>query len=181
MNKSFHTPVLVDEVITYLNVFSEKKYIDATLGGGGHAEEILSRGGSVLGIDVDQEAIDFVNKKLKPENLELKTRERLRVVKGNFKDIKSIAIANGFKEVDGILFDLGVSSYQLDTPGRGFSFSKNGPLDMRMDKNLSVSAGDIVNALGKGELYELFYKLGQEYRARAISESIIVARRLEKI
>ncbi|OGH18840.1 MAG: 16S rRNA (cytosine(1402)-N(4))-methyltransferase [Candidatus Levybacteria bacterium RIFCSPHIGHO2_12_FULL_38_12] len=181
VNKNFHTPVLVEEVIRFLNVQDNKKYIDATLGGGGHSFEILRRGGSILGIDVDEEALDFVREKLKTQSSNLKTEGQLRVVKGNFKDVKAIAKENGFENVDGILFDLGVSSHQLDTPRRGFSFGKNGPLDMRMDKNLSVTAKDLVNALRKGELYELFSKLGQEYRARVISESIISARRLEKI
>ena len=181
VNKNFHTPVLVEEVIRFLNVQDNKKYIDATLGGGGHSFEILRRGGSILGIDVDEEALDFVREKLKTQSSNLKTEGQLRVVKGNFKDVKAIAKENGFENVDGILFDLGVSSHQLDTPRRGFSFGKNGPLDMRMDKNLSVTAKDLVNALRKGALYELFSKLGQEYRARVISESIISARRLEKI
>ncbi|OGH21797.1 MAG: 16S rRNA (cytosine(1402)-N(4))-methyltransferase [Candidatus Levybacteria bacterium RIFCSPHIGHO2_02_FULL_37_18] len=181
VNKNFHTPVLVEEVIRFLNVQDNKKYIDATLGGGGHSFEILRRGGSILGIDVDEEALDFVREKLKTQSSNLKTEGQLRVVKGNFKDVKAIAKENGFENVDGILFDLGVSSHQLDTPRRGFSFGKNSPLDMRMDKNLSVTAKDLVNALRKGELYELFSKLGQEYRARVISESIISARRLEKI
>lgn len=171
---NFHTPVLLKEVIEFLNIKTDKKYIDTTVGGGGHTLEILKRGGRVLGIDCDQEAIDYVREKVK-------SSERLTLVHGNFKDIREIARLNGFEKVAGILFDLGVSSYQLEDPLRGFSFQRDGPLDMRMDKSLLVKALDLVNGLSKGELYELFIKLGEERYARAISGNIIRARRVKPI
>lgn len=167
----FHTPVLLKEIVNLLKVESGKKYIDATIGGGGHTEIILSLGGRVLGIDVDQDALDHINSKSK--NLVLE--------KGNFRDLKKIAHSKNFDFCSGILFDLGVSSYQIDSPKRGFSFLRDGPLDMRMDKESSLTAEALVNLLGKGELYELFNKLGQEHRAGAVSNSIIRARRIKAI
>lgn len=171
---SFHTSVLLKEVIEFLDIKAGKKYIDATLGGGGHSFEILKNGGKVLGIDADQEAIDYVK-----ENI--KFGQDLILVRGNFRDLEKIALLNDFKQAAGILFDLGVSGHQLDTKERGFSFQKEGPLDMRMDQNFGVKALDLVNALTKGELYELFTKLGEERNARAISEHIIRARGVNPI
>lgn len=176
MNK-YHTSVLLQEAIEYLNVEPGKKYIDATLGGGGHSAEILKRGGIVLGIDVDDEALNYVEENFKSEILNLK----LKITKGNFKDIEKIAKENGFDKVEGIIFDLGVSGHQFDTPGRGFSFQKEGPLDMRMDKELKVAAKDLVNALTKGELYDLFSKLGEERFSRAIANGIVRARQVSPI
>ncbi|MBU4016745.1 16S rRNA (cytosine(1402)-N(4))-methyltransferase RsmH [Patescibacteria group bacterium] len=177
MNGSYHTSVLLQELIELLNVQSGKKYIDATLGGGGHTGEILKRGGKVLGIDSDQEALDYVK-----ENFQFSIFNfQLKLVKGNFREIEKIAKENRFDKVSGILFDLGVSGHQFDTPERGFSFQKQGPLDMRMDTSLKIKAKDLVNILTKGELYELFTKLGEERFARAITNSIISARRIRPI
>lgn len=178
MNK-FHEPVLVREALAALKIAPGRRYIDATLGGGGHAVEIVKRGGIVLGIDVDQEAIDYVQERIR--NQESGIRERLKLVRGNFKDIDEIARSHGFAKVNGILFDLGVSSHQLDTKERGFSFQREGPLDMRMDRNLSVSARDLINGLREKELYELFTKLGEERFARTISERIVRARGVKPI
>ncbi|MBI2026131.1 MAG: 16S rRNA (cytosine(1402)-N(4))-methyltransferase RsmH [Candidatus Levybacteria bacterium] len=172
MNK-FHKPVLLSKTIDLLQIKPGKKYIDATLGGGGHAERVLNLGGKVLGIDVDQEAIDYVSQNINNKNLVL--------VKGNFSQIGEIARLNGFEKVFGILFDLGVSSHQIDSTKRGFSFLKNGPLDMRMDKDSILTAEYLVNVLGKGELYELFNRLGQESHASAISRAITGARRVKAI
>ncbi|MBI3985191.1 MAG: 16S rRNA (cytosine(1402)-N(4))-methyltransferase RsmH [Candidatus Levybacteria bacterium] len=169
----FHKPVLLESTIDLLQIKPGKKYIDATLGGGGHTERILSLGGVVLGIDVDQDAIDFASQHITNKNLVL--------VKGNFSNLEKIAHLNGFEKVSGVLFDLGVSSHQIDTPKRGFSFLKNGPLDMRMDQDSQVTAEYLVNVLGKGELYELFNRLGQESHASAISRTIISARRVKAI
>jgi 16S rRNA (cytosine1402-N4)-methyltransferase len=173
----FHTPVLLKEVAGLLQVSPGKKYIDATIGGGGHAGVILSLGGKVLGIDADQDALDYVK-----GNLEFRIQNsELILKKGNFRDLEKIAHSKNFDSISGILFDLGFSSYQIDSPKRGFSFLRNGPLDMRMDKSSSLTAETLVNLLGKGELYELFNKLGQEHRAGAISNSIIRARRIKAI
>ncbi|MEK7160264.1 MAG: 16S rRNA (cytosine(1402)-N(4))-methyltransferase RsmH [Patescibacteria group bacterium] len=176
MNK-FHVPVLLEEAIEFLQVKKNEKYIDATLGGGGHTGEILDRGGIVLGIDVDEEALDYVEKNFKFQISNFK----LTLIKDNFRNIEKIAHLNNFEGVSGILFDLGVSSYQIDTAERGFSFLKEGPLDMRMDKDLGVTAETLVNVLTKGELYDLFNKLGQEHRAFAISKGIVKSRRVKAI
>lgn len=177
---SFHTPVLLKEVVEYLKIEKGKKYIDATVGGGGQTVEILKRGGIVLGIDCDQEAIDCVKQDLSNVILQ-DDRKCVTLVKGNFRDIDKIAHLNNFDKVAGIIFDLGVSSHQLEVPGRGFSFQKEGPLDMRMDKDLAVQAKDIIQVLRKGELYELFSKLGEESNARRISEYIVSARKVKPI
>lgn len=173
MNK-YHTSVLLQEAIDELNVKSGQKYIDATLGGGGHTREIIDRGGIVLGLDQDQEAIEFANKN---QELRIKNQE-LVLVQGNFSEIDRLARENGFDKVSGILFDLGVSSHQLDTPERGFSYLKSGSLDMRMDLGLGVKASDLVNALGRKELYEIFKNFGEERRASAVVELIISRRRI---
>jgi 16S rRNA (cytosine1402-N4)-methyltransferase len=175
---TYHTSVLLQEVIEFLNIGEGKKYIDATLGGGGHTSEILKSGGKVLGIDADQDAIDYVTEKINNENAKYKIGTDMILVKGNFKDVEEIAKKNNFDKVAGILFDLGVSSHQFDIAERGFSFQKEGPLDMRMDRDLKIQAKDLVNILTKGELYELFNKLGEERFARTIASSIISARRI---
>jgi 16S rRNA (cytosine1402-N4)-methyltransferase len=179
---NFHTPVLLKEVIENLRVEKGKKYIDATIGGGGHTVEILKNGGVVLGIDCDREAIEYVRGRWKIESRRWKIKEdNLTLVRGNFRDIDKIAIENGFTKVAGIIFDLGVSSYQLETAERGFSFQKEGLLDMRMDQELHVKAGDLIQVLKKGELYELFSKLGEESRAWQLSSRIVSARGIKPI
>ncbi len=174
----YHTSVLVKEVIAFLNVRAGKKYIDATLGGGGHSMEILKRGGRVLGIDADQEALTYTKKRLETENIGQKIvvgRDAV-LIKGNFKDIDEIARQSGFNDANGVLFDLGVSSHQLDTGERGFSFGRVGELDMRMDRDLAVRAKDLLNGLGKDELTELFLKYGEEKFAARIARNIVKER-----
>jgi 16S rRNA (cytosine1402-N4)-methyltransferase len=168
----YHEPVFLKETIEGLRVEKNKKYIDATLGGGGHSFEILRLGGIVLGIDVDQDAI---------ANIENKKPENLTVARGNFRDIDKIAHLNKFDKVAGIIFDLGVSSHQIDTPTRGFSFQNEGPLDMRMDQELGVRALDLIKILTKGELCEIFTKFGEETHAWAISDAIVRARSVKPI
>src|SRR5947209_2288402 len=136
----FHTSVLLEETIDLLQVKSGKKYIDGTVGGGGHAGEILKHGGIVLGLDVDQEALDYIEEKIKNQRSNLKNKEDFVLVKGNFKDIDRIARERGFEKVAGILLDIGVSSHHFDSAERGFSFQKEGPLDMRMDQELKIKA-----------------------------------------
>ncbi|MEK7533701.1 MAG: 16S rRNA (cytosine(1402)-N(4))-methyltransferase RsmH [Patescibacteria group bacterium] len=191
---SFHESVLLKEIIENLGVEEGKRYIDATLGGGGHAVEILKRGGVVLGIDCDREAIEHIKKILREKDIKILSEKKdkalnilvsqypnITLVKGNFRDIDKIAHSHGFEKVAGIIFDLGVSSYQLETAERGFSFQKEGPLDMRMDQDLGISAADLIKILTKGELYELFSKLGEESNARNVSEHIVRARRVKPI
>lgn len=170
---NYHTPVLLQEVLDLLDVKEGKLYIDATLGGGGHALGILEKGGRVLGIDVDQDALDYVRRFLQEWENKVKN---ITLVRGNFRDIDTIAQNLGFINVDGILFDLGVSSYQLDTPERGFSFQE-GPLDMRMSKDLVVTAKDLVNGLTRNELRELFERFGEERFAKKIAHAIVEQRK----
>jgi 16S rRNA (cytosine1402-N4)-methyltransferase len=181
MMNNYHTSVLLQETIEQLNVRSGKRYIDGTIGGAGHTFEVLKRGGIVLGIDQDIDALEFVKKDLRFKIKDLRFGTELILAKGNFKDIDTIAKENDFTSVAGILLDLGVSSHHVDTAERGFSFQREGPLDMRMDKDLQVTAGDLINVLTKGELYDLFTKLGEERFARSIITGIISARKIKRI
>lgn len=181
----FHTPVLLNEIVEYLNIKKGKKYIDATIGGGGHTAAILHRGGIVLGIDIDADAIGYTKKhfaaELKIKSLPAQAGENLKIVQGNFKDIDVIAREHGFDKVDGILFDLGMSSWQIEKSGRGFSFQKDELLDMRADPNLKVTAADLINGLTTKELYELFTKFGEEKFSRRIAECVTKRRRVAPI
>lgn len=168
----YHQSVLLQEAVDFLNVAPGDLYIDATAGGGGHTEEIIRRGGKVLAIDQDQVAINY----LKAKNL-----ENLTLVKVNFSHIYTVAAKNGFSKVSGIIFDLGMSSHQLDDAKRGFSFSKSGPLDMRMDTLQGITAADIVNNFDKRRLNEIFQNFGQEKLSLAIADSIVSARRVKAI
>lgn len=172
-----HTSVLLQEVIENLHIQPGGKYIDATIGGGGHTREIINRGGIVLGIDTDTDALGYIAENLKFEILNLK----LKLVKGNFRDIRRIALENGFEKVQGILFDLGVSSYQLDTKERGFSIKHNGPLDMRMDTGEKLTAAEIVRTYSKDALEDIFTKYGEEEHAGTVVEAILDARKTEEI
>lgn len=174
---SYHKSVLLQEVLTALHVQKDKKYIDATLGGAGHSSEIAKLGGLVLGIDQDADALEEARKRRDEEGL----GERLKIAQGNFDNIENIAKTNGFEKVSGILFDIGVSSHQLDTNARGFSFLSSGPLDMRMDMTKQVTAADLVNGLHKGELIDLFAKYGEEPFARRIADLIVTKRQEKRI
>ena len=153
-----HVPVLLEESMEALAVKPGGRYVDGTFGRGGHAREIVRRGGEVLGIDRDDEAVAAAG--------------GMRVVRGRHGDMKEIANQNGWQEVDGVLLDLGVSSPQLDDAGRGFSFLREGPLDMRMDRSCGVSAADLVNGAGEAELEAIFRDLGEEPCARRIARAI---------
>jgi 16S rRNA (cytosine1402-N4)-methyltransferase len=172
---NYHKSVLLQEVLALLYVKPGKQYIDATLGGGGHTAAIIEAGGNVLGIDVDEDALKFVRAKTERQGAE----GRLVLAKGNFQNIDTIAREHGFDQVAGILFDLGVSSFQLDTAEKGFSFQE-GPLDMRMDQTLSVRAADLVNGLTNKELQELFVKYGEERYARSIAKHIEEFRKIKQ-
>lgn len=176
---NYHKSVLLQEVLDLLAVKPGKQYIDATLGGGGHTAAILAAGGDVLGIDVDEDALKFVREK-EGRKSEVESQGRLVLAKGNFKDIAIVAREHGFNQIAGILFDLGVSSYQLDIPEKGFSF-QDGPLDMRMDRSLAVRAWDLVNGLTNKELQELFVKFGEERYARSIAKHIDEYRKTKTI
>lgn len=177
MPKLFHKPVLLKEAISFLDIKSGEKYIDATVGGGGHSEAILKAQGEVLGIDCDPEAIQAAGEYLSSACPDTSWQ----LAQGNFAELKEIAVAHGFERVAGVFFDLGASSYQLETAKRGFSFNLEGPLDMRMDPSLEVTAADLINGLNKGELDELFSKLGEEHYSRRIARSICRARKIAPI
>ncbi len=176
----FHEPVLLEEVIDYLKVERGERYIDATVGGGGHAKAILKLGGKVLAIDCDPEAIKAARRCLASACPPGK-HFSWRLVSGNFKNLFQIAKKQEFLSVSGVLFDLGVSSFQLEKAERGFSFSLEAPLDMRMSPKLKVTAADLINGLNKGELNELFSRVGQEHHSRRIAEAICRARKLRPI
>lgn len=188
--KSFHEPVLLKEVIEHLQIKPGKLYIDATIGGGGHGVEILKLGGRLLGIDCDPEAIKAAGKRFSTACPPAKNSRSeylggpnasWQLAQENFVHLKIIAEEHGFKPVAGIILDLGVSSHQLETVGRGFSFRACGPLDMRMDPGLSVTAADLINGLGKRELNELFSKLGEERYSWKVAQAIECARRIAPI
>ncbi|MCL5676150.1 MAG: 16S rRNA (cytosine(1402)-N(4))-methyltransferase RsmH [Patescibacteria group bacterium] len=181
VNKTYHVSVLKQELLDLLKVKPGRKYIDATLGGGGFALEIINRGGIVLGIDCDQEAIDYVREKFSILNFQFLKSKKLILVKGNFKDLVEIAKSNGFEKVAGIVFDLGTSRHQLTGNSRGFSFKKDEDLDMRMDKSQEISAKEIINTKSERELYEIFTKYGEEKLAGPIASAVGRARRIEPI
>jgi len=180
----FHKPVLLNEVIQYLAVKRNGKYIDATVGGGGHAQKVYQLSGQLLGIDFDPEALNSAREYLTtacPARPNVGPNASWRLALGNFKDLKEIALANGFNQVDGILFDLGVSSHQVTSPRRGFSFNSEAPLDMRMDPKLTVTAADLVNGLTQKELEKLFWEMSQETHFKRLAKTIVEARRLKPI
>ena len=170
-----HDPVMVTEVLDGLDVRPGGRYIDATVGLGGHAEAILDAAqpdGALLGIDLDSHALAIAGERLAPFG------DAVVLVQGHHSEIAEIAREHGFEQVSGVLFDLGVSSLQLDAPGRGFSFQRDEPLDMRMDPNGELTAEDIVNEYEQAELADLIHQYGEERRARAIARAIVARRPL---
>lgn len=169
-----HRPVMSVEVVRFLGCRAGGTYVDGTLGGGGHAMEILSASapdGRLIGIDWDEEALEYVKERLKPD------AGRVEFVKGNFADMKSIMDELEIDRVDGILLDLGVSSRHLDDPERGFSFQHDAPLDMRMDRGGATTAFDLVNTLPEEELREIVRRYGDERWAKRIAMKIVKRRR----
>jgi len=165
--------VLSNEVIDYLAVKPEGVYLDATLGDGGHALMVcqrLSSQGRLIGIDQDEDALKRAQENLKDYH------DRVILIKGNFRNIKDLLIELKVYSVDGIIMDLGISSYQVDTPERGFSFHQVGPLDMRMDRSLPVSAARVLNHYSRGELLRVFRDYGEEKWASRIASFIVEER-----
>lgn len=182
----YHTPVMLKEVVSYLNVKPNRWYIDCNLGGGGHTKGILQAGGKVLGIDLDPNAILEVAKShnLKIEKVDENLHafsENLILAQTNFSNLREITKKYLSDPVMGILFDLGVSSYQLETPERGFSFNTDALLDMRMNPDIGVTATDLLNALPESELARLFWEYGEERFAKSIARKIIEYRMHKKI
>ncbi len=173
-----HVPVLLNETMDLLVKNPAGIYIDGTLGRGGHATEILNRlvpEGRLIGLDRDAEAIEQTKEILKPYG------ERAVRIHGNFADMKELCKSIGVTEVDGVLLDLGVSSPQLDVAERGFSFAKDGPLDMRMDRTQGRSAADLVNEDDEETLANLIYRLGEERDSRRIARAIVLERQHGRI
>lgn len=164
---ALHQPVLLQFVIDGLNVRQGKAYLDCTVGSAGHSLEIAKRGGRVYGLDVDPQALERAKKRLGPQ---------AKLIQSNFASLKEAADQFGLKAVAGILLDLGLSSEQIADPTRGFSFQSDGPLDMRADPNLGVSAADLINGLGRSELIKLFRLYGEERWTIPIVKAIIAHR-----
>ncbi len=168
-----HIPVLLKETIEALNIKEDGIYIDGTAGGGGHSEEIakrLGKGGRLICIDRDEEAVEAVTKRLEPY------KDRVSIVKNNYSEIDNILKDLGINKADGILLDLGVSSHQLDSAGRGFSYMADAPLDMRMDKTSSPDARTVVNTYSEAELYRIIRDYGEEKFAKNIAKHICIER-----
>ena len=172
-----HVSVLLRECIEYLNIDPQGVYIDGTLGMGGHSEAIASRltGGRLIGIDRDAWALEFASRRLAPFG------DRFTAVKGNFSELSSILDGLGIDKVDGMLFDLGVSSPQLDNAVRGFSYMKDAPLDMRMDSAAPLTAREVVNTWPEAELKRILYTYGEERYAPRIAAAIVSARQQKPI
>ena len=176
MSAPTHIPVLVEETIEALAVRSGGRYIDCTLGAGGHALAILERsapGGQLLGIDADTEAIAAAGARLETHS------RSILLINDNFINLEAIATENDFSPVHGILFDLGLSSLLLEGSGRGFSFKGDEPLDMRLSSSQEVTAADIVNTSHEAELAQLIRTLGEEHMSRRIARYIVQERPIE--
>lgn len=169
-----HEAVLVREAISWLNCRPGGVYIDCTLGGGGHAQAILEEilpGGHLVGIDQDAAAIDVAQRRLAP------FEGSVSIIQGNFRDLNDIVAPLKLGKIDGIIFDFGVSSYQLDSPARGFSYHLDGPLDMRMNPQQETTASHLVNELSEEELNHIIRQYGEERWAARIAQFIVKARR----
>lgn len=173
-----HKSVLLNETIDGLNIQPDGIYVDGTLGGGGHAYEVCRRlgdKGSIVGIDQDAAAIEAAGNRLKDFG------EKVTIVRSNYCDMKSKLHELGIDKVDGIVLDLGVSSYQLDTAERGFSYREDAPLDMRMDTRQKMTARDIVNDYEEMELYRVIRDYGEDKFAKNITKHIVAARKEKPI
>lgn len=173
-----HKSVLLNETIDGLNIKPDGVYIDGTLGGGGHAFAVcskLSKKGKFIGIDQDEDAIKAASERLEPFS------DRVTVVRNNYRNITEIASAVGIRKADGILLDLGVSSYQLDTADRGFSYMENARLDMRMDNRANRSAYEVVNNYSESDLFRIIRDYGEERFARNIAKHIASERSMKPI
>lgn len=172
-----HIPVLLEETIQGLNINPDGIYVDGTIGGAGHSKKIiekLSEKGLLIGIDRDEEALKAAKENLKDYN-------NFKLIHGNHDDIKEILTEQSIEKVDGILLDLGVSSYQLDERERGFSYNSDNTLDMRMDQTQSLTAMDVVNEYSEEKLANIIYEYGEEKFSRQIARNICIERKKQKI
>ena len=173
MVEPHHTPVMVREVLNALDVRSGGRYIDCTVGEGGHSagiEVAAEPPPSVLGLDVDEQALSTARRRLGRDAI---------LVRGSYRELKRLAERNGFMPADGVLFDLGLSSLQVESGTRGFSFLRPGPLDMRFDSTQELMAHHIVNGYGEEELANLIYRFGEERQSRRIARAIVRSRPIE--
>lgn len=173
MGAEYHIPVLAEEAIEGLITRSDGIYVDATLGGGGYSEMILKRltaGGRLIAFDTDTEAIDFATNRLAAYS------DKLTIVRENFGKLAEALSALGIDSIDGIVYDLGVSSRQLDTTSIGLSYRFDSPLDMRLDKRLPVTAKDIIETYSEAELVTIFRSYGEEPTAKRIAHRIALSR-----
>ncbi|MDE5051394.1 16S rRNA (cytosine(1402)-N(4))-methyltransferase RsmH [Niallia taxi] len=173
-----HTTVLLNEAVDGLNIQPDGIYVDCTLGGAGHSELILSKlsdKGRLIAFDQDETAIKNAEKKLE------RYKDKLTIVKSNFSNLKEEIHNLGITNVDGVLYDLGVSSPQLDTPERGFSYHHDAPLDMRMDSDADISASDVVNNWKYEDLVRIFFRYGEEKFSKQIARKIEAARETKPV
>lgn len=177
-NQEYHKPVLYNETIE--NIIDKRPliYVDCTLGGGGHTEGILENStedSKVIAIDQDNQAIEFAKKRLE------KYENKLQIFKDNFKNLDTVIYLGGYEKVDRILMDIGVSSTQLDDVERGFSYKYEAKLDMRMNRDLKISAWDVVNKFSEKEIADIIYKYGEEPKSRKIAKNIVEYRKNKNI
>ena len=172
-----HRSVLLDECMEGLNIKPDGIYVDGTVGGGGHSSQIAKRlsSGRLIAIDQDEAAIAAASERLEP------WKQNVTVVRSNFYEVKEVCERLGVEAIDGLLLDLGVSSYQLDTPGRGFSYMADAPLDMRMDKRGALTAYDVVNGYPEEKLKKILYEYGEERFSAAIAAAMIRERQKKPI
>lgn len=173
-----HRSVLLNETVDSLNIKPDGIYVDGTLGGGGHAYEVAKRlgpSGRIIGIDQDADAIAAATERLKDY------KDKVTIVRSNYRNIREVLEGLRIQKADGIYLDLGVSSYQLDTVNRGFTYRENAPLDMRMDQRNEKTAADIVNDYGEMELYRVIRDYGEEKFAKNIAKHIVQARKTGRI
>lgn len=164
-SEEFHEPVLLEQTLELLEPAPGKVIVDGTLGGGGHSSAMVAAGARVIGLDQDPQALEFATKRI--------GRDRFQPVRANFSEVESVLKDLGIEAIDGALLDLGVSSWQLDTPERGFSFMREGPLDMRMNPSATLTAADIVNSATEEQLARIFHNFGEEPAARRIAARIV--------
>ena len=173
-----HKSVLLDETIESLNIKPNGIYVDGTLGGGGHSYEIAKRltdGGRLIGIDQDEDAIRAAKERLS------EFADRVTIVRDNYCNMPKVLDELGISKVDGILLDIGVSSYQLDEAERGFTYKQDAPLDMRMDQRQEMTAKDIVNGYSEEDLYRIIRDYGEEKFAKNIAKHIVQARQIKPV
>ena len=173
-----HTSVMLDEVINALAIKTNGTYLDCTLGGGGHARAIgnrLDERGRLIGLDQDDDAVQAATENLAGLSCNVK------IVRANFSDLDNVLDSLGVRELDGALFDLGVSSHQIDTAERGFSYMHDSPLDMRMDRRRTLTARDVINAYAEERLTKIFREYGEERFAKRIAVAICRARKISPI